>query len=436
MIGGRMDKFIEVKEFDSIIGNPNFRDDGKYRYLENEFFQNLESFIEEFSGGDDISDVLEFMRISYKRDVGRVITIKNYVGLIQMKNGSQIQVLPKINFASSDDVCNKDTKRVFLKMLKSMKDFPSKVFNDANLKIDRMNLYEIFISMYLQEVRRLVKRGIKSDYISETDNSKFFKGKLMTSQHIRNNILHKERFYISYDEFHSNSSENKLIKSTLFKLQKITTSAINSKEIRQLLTFFETVDPSSNYSLDFSKVQINRNTKDYEMLMKWSNVFLFNKSFTTFSGTSTSRALLFPMERVFESYIAQQVKKVLIPEGWQVSTQDKGYYLFTSPIKCFSLRPDIVCRRDNKTIIMDTKWKNIDKSKRKNYGISQSDMYQMYAYSKKYKASDVWLLYPLNDKMREHSDIVFESGDGTNVRIFFIDIENIEISLEQFKNKL
>lgn len=178
MIGGRMDKFIEVKEFDSIIGNPNFRDDGKYRYLENEFFQNLESFIEEFSGGDDISDVLEFMRISYKRDVGRVITIKNYVGLIQMKNGSQIQVLPKINFASSDDVCNKDTKRVFLKMLKSMKDFPSKVFNDANLKIDRMNLYEIFISMYLQEVRRLVKRGIKSDYISETDNSKFSKGNL------------------------------------------------------------------------------------------------------------------------------------------------------------------------------------------------------------------------------------------------------------------
>lgn len=38
--------------------------------------------------------------------------------------------------------------------------------------------------------------------------------------------------------------------------------------------------------------------------------------------------------------------------------------------------------------------------------------------------------------MREHSDILFESGDGTNVRIILIDIENLEISLEGFKNKL
>lgn len=435
MIGETMDKFIEVREFDSITGNPEFKNDEKYRYLKKEIFQTLENFIEEFSE-EDATDVLEFMTISYKRNVGRVITIKNYVGLIQLKNGYQIQVLPKINFSSSKDVCNEDTKRIFLKMLRSMKDFPSKVFNDANLKIDQMNLYEIFINMYLQEVRRLIKHGIKSAYISKEDNNNFLKGKLLTRQHIRKNIIHKERFYVSYDEFHPNRPENKLIKSTLFKLQKLTTSPKNSKEIKQLLTAFETVDLSSNYSLDFSKIQINRNTKDYEVLMKWSRVFLFNKSFTTFSGSSSSRALLFPMERVFESYIAQQIKKVLIPEGWQVFTQAKGHYLFTSPNKCFALKPDIVCRYGDKTIIMDTKWKNIDKSKKNNYGISQSDMYQMYAYSKKYKASDVWLLYPLNDKMREHSDIIFESGDGTNVRIFFIDIENIKISLEELKNKL
>lgn len=436
MIGETMDKFIEVREFDSITANPDFKDDEKYRYLKKEIFHTLENFIEEFAGEEDVTDVLDFMRISYKRNVGRVITIKNYVGLIQLKNGYQIQVLPKINFSSSNDVCNENTKRIFLKMLRSMKDFPSKVFNDANLKIDQMNLYEVFINMYLQEVRRLIKHGIKSAYISKEDNNNFFKGKLLTNQHIRKNIIHKERFYVSYDEFHPNRPENKLIKSTLFKLQKLTTSAKNSKEIRQLLTAFETVDLSSNYSLDFSKIQINRNTQDYEILMKWSKVFLFNKSFTTFSGSSTSRALLFPMERVFESYVAQQIKKVLVPEGWKVFTQDKGHYLFTSPNKCFALKPDIVCRCDDKTIIMDTKWKNIDKSEKKNYGISQSDMYQMYAYSKKYKTPDIWLLYPINDKMRERSDIIFESGDGTNVRIFFIDIENIDSSLEELKSKL
>lgn len=83
------------------------------------------------------------------------------------------------------------------------------------------------------------------------------------------------------------------------------------------------VDASVNYTKDFSQVVINRNTKDYEMLMQWSKVFLMNKSFTTFSGSTTSRALLFPMESIYESYVAQQIKKVMSPEGWEVSCQDR-----------------------------------------------------------------------------------------------------------------
>ena len=431
-----MDKLLEVREFDTITGNAEFKNDEKYKYLETAAFLDLVEFIHEFSENEENADALDFMRIGYKRNVGDVVTIKNYVGLIQMKNGCQVQVLPKISFDTGEDAGNKETKRVFLKMLKSMKDFPSKVFNDANLKVDRMNPYEIFINMYLQEVRQLVKRGIKSAYVGQEDNLRYYKGKLLTSQHIRSNVTHKERFYVAYDEFHPNRPENRLIKATLLKLQKLTSSAENAKEIRQLLTAFEMVDPSANYTKDFSQVTIDRNTKDYEMLMQWSKVFLLNKSFTTFSGKSTSRALLFPMESVYESYVAQQMKKVFGPAGWEVSSQDKGYYLFTEPRKQFALRPDIVCQRDGRTVIMDTKWKSLINSERANYGISQSDMYQMYAYSKKYGTSEIWLLYPLNDEMRGHDDIKFESGDGTTVRLHFVDVAHIEETLIELRNKL
>lgn len=431
-----MDKLLEVREFDTITGNTDFKNDEKYKYLDAAVFDNLVEFIHEFSGDDENADALDFMRISYKRNVGDVITIKNYVGLIQMNNGYQVQVLPKISFDSGEDAGNKETKRIFLKMLKSMKDFPSKVFNNASLKVDRMNIYEIFINMYLQEVRQLVKRGIKSAYVGQEDNLKFYKGKLLTSQHIKTNIAHKERFYVAYDEFYPNRPENKLVKATLLKLQKLTTSAENSKEIRQLLTVFEMVEPSTNYTKDFSQVKIDRNTKDYEMLMQWSKVFLLNKSFTTFSGKNTSRALLFPMESIYESYVAQQMKKVLGPAGWEVSRQDKGYYLFMEPRRQFALRPDIVCKRGDRTVIMDTKWKSLINSERANYGISQNDMYQMYAYSKKYKTSEIWLLYPMNDEMRDRADIEFESGDGTTVRLHFVDLTRMSETLEELKDKL
>ena len=222
----------------------------------------------------------------------------------------------------------------------------------------------------------------------------------------------------------------------MLKLQKLTTSAENSKEIRQLLTAFEMVEPSTNHMKDFSQVKIDRNTKDYEMLLQWSKVFLMNKSFTTFSGKNTSRALLFPMESVYESYVAQQMKNVLRPAGWDVSSQDKGYYLFMEPRRQFALRPDIVCKRGDRTVIMDTKWKSLINSERANYGISHSDMYQMYAYSKKYETSEIWLLYPLNDEMRDHYDIVFESGDGTTVRLYFVDLTRMPETLEELRDKL
>ena len=429
-----MKKLLEVREFEKISCNPDFKTE--YAYLPETVFRDLEEFIHAFTGDEEYADALEFLKIGFRRNVGDIISVNNYVGLIQMQNGYQIQVLPKIDFGDDTDSKNEQTKRVFLRMLRSMRDFPSKVFNEANLKMDRMTLYEIFINMYLQEVRTLVKHGIKSAYVAREDNLNFYKGKLVVNEHIKHNAAHGERFYVHYDEYLVDRAENRLVKATLLKLQSITNSAENQKEIRQLLTSFEMVRPSVNHQKEFSKVVIDRNTKDYDILMRWSRVFLLNKSFTTFSGGTSARALLFPMEKVFESFVAVQLKKALLDLEWEVTSQDRGYYLFDSP-RQFALRPDIVITRDDGSkIILDTKWKSLVDKPRINYGISQADMYQMYAYSKKYDTSEIWLLYPVNPEMRDHQDISFDSNDGVNVRLFFVDVANIEESLSELKTFL
>lgn len=425
------DKLLEVKEFEKISCNPDYKTE--YAYLPEKIFRLLEEFIYAFSGDDDHTDVLEFLNISYRRNIGDIISVNNYVGLIQIQNGYQVQILPKIDLGTKDDFGNRETKRVFLRMLRSMKDFPSKVFNEAHLKMDRMNLYEIFINMYLQEVRVLVKHGLKSAYLQKSDNLKFFKGKLVVNEQIKKNAAHGERFYVQYDEYHVNRSENRLVKATLLKLQGISTSAENQKEIRQLLGHFELVQPSIHYEKDFSKMTLDRNTKDYEILMSWSKVFLMNKSFTTFSGRTNARALLFPMERMFESYVAQQLRKCLQDLDWDISTQDKGYYLFDQP-RQFALRPDIVITKEDGTkVILDTKWKSLIDRPQRNYGISQADMYQMYAYAKKYNTAEIWLLYPVNLEMRDHEEISFSSRDGVRVRLYFVDLAQIEDSLKGLK---
>lgn len=158
-----------------------------------------------------------------------------------------------------------------------------------------------------------------------------------------------------------------------------------------------------------------------------------NRSFTTFSGDDYARALLFPMEKVFEAYVADNMKRVMRGTGWNISTQDKGHYLFTEP-KRFALRPDIVMTHDDyPPIILDTKWKRLTDNARKNYGISQADMYQMYAYGKKYNTSEIWLLYPKNEGLEKLNGFTYDSGDEILVHLFLVDVANIEESLKKLK---
>ena len=56
-------------------------------------------------------------------------------------------------------------------------------------------------------------------------------------------------------------------------------------------------------------------------------------------------------------------------------------------------------------------------------------MYQMYAYSKKYETPEIWLLYLVNEEMRDYQVISFDSDDCVNFRVFFIDVGNIADSL-------
>ncbi len=427
-----MGKLFEVREFDKIIGNPHYREDTRYRYLEEKQFQELINFLHESFGAG--TNGLDFMKIEYRRGVGEVVLVRNYVGLLQLKNGVQIQILPKISFCSGEEGETK-TKRVFLHMLSSVKDFSGKEFLEASLNADHMNLYEIFIYLYLQEVKKLVNQGIASGYMEREDNLHYFRGKLLVSKQLSLNLIHQERFYVAWEELHKNRPENRIVKATLIYLLEKTKNAGNAKEIKRLLSVFMLVEASKCYEKDFSLVVICRNTKNYERLMQWSKIFLMNQTFTAFSGSFSSQTMLFPMESLYESYVAQQIKRVFGRAGWEVSSQDQRYFLFVEPKK-FSLRPDLVLMREGRTVVMDTKWKMLKKNRGQNYGIAQADMYQMYAYSKKYNTPEVWLLYPVNDEMRGHTPIRFESGDGTCLRLFLVDLARMEENMEELRREL
>ena len=112
---------------------------------------------------------------------------------------------------------------------------------------------------------------------------------------------------------------------------------------------------------------------------------------------------MFPMEKVFEDFIAYNMIKY--SGAYSVKPQDKSCFLVIhKDAERFQLKPDVVVRKHQKPVlILDTKWKVIDENRdHDNYGISQADMYQLYAYGKKYQEKfkakpHLILLYPANE---------------------------------------
>ena len=406
---------ISIREFGRIYP------DGKHIFKRD--IEELRAYIDEQNSKDFTgqSDIEEFLK-----PIKNGVQANNYVGVLQTKSGLTIEILPKIA-GRTEEATDTRVRQLFLEMLKAVRSINGKNFRLTNLNTKKNNLLEVFISKFLNESDMIIKRGLKSSYVTVQSNEKFLKGKLLMTQQLRRNIVNQSYFFNEYDEFMTNSAENQLIKTTLEYLLKNSRDNNNLRIIREQLVYFEFVDLTNSPEQTFQKVSIGRNYTYYEQALNWCRIFLSRKSFTSFKGSSLAFAVLFPMEEIFEAYIAYMMKNS-IPDA-NVSAQDKKYSLFdrTNETKAvYRLRPDLVVRfEDNRTIIADTKWKVLDST-----GPSQTDLYQMYAYYTRYRhksenVDKVVLIYPYSSSYSENEfrSTQFSSEElGAKIQVRFVDL--------------
>ncbi|WP_139452762.1 McrC family protein [Campylobacter armoricus] len=376
---------------------------------------------------------------------------KNYVGIIQTKSGV-LEILPKCTDLDSykeDDSSTHDkeklkkyykldntpknydfyeenfkfnSKNLLINMLKTLKNSPFKKSQISSLQISKMPLFEIFIKMFLNEFDSVITKGLKRDYVSIEENRAFLKGKLLFNENIKQNLVHKERFFTQSDEFILDIAPNRLIKSTLNFLKSKTT--MYKFKITKALQMLDEVEFSTNYTKDLD-YKISRHFDYYENILSWCKIFLQNQSFAPYKGQKEAFALLFPMEKIFEDYVAYMFK--LANPSKNIKTQSSGKYLANkNDENCFMLKPDLYIENE---MILDTKWKIPDDNEdEKKHGISQSDLYQMFAYACKFKINDIKLVYPLCER-------TFELRKNTKENFIFNASKHLWFENEKYYSK-
>ncbi len=103
-----------------------------------------------------------------------MLTYQNYVGVICLPDGDQIEIFPKTH--NSEQALKASSRQNLVKMLRATRHLPSITSSTASLDIARMPLLDVFIQLFLNEVGKLVKRGITRQYQTQQENIAYLKG--------------------------------------------------------------------------------------------------------------------------------------------------------------------------------------------------------------------------------------------------------------------
>lgn len=352
------------------------------------------------------------------------IRVRNYVGLLALPDGTMLELLPKMEQQTN-------ARPLLLTMLRYLRHSPFRTIRGAQSRAVKLPLWEVFITAFLDTVEPLAQQGIQRAYVSVESNERFWKGRFQATRQLRENRYHAERLAVVYDELTANVPPNRILKSTLLYLANRTTDRANQRRIQQLRWVLDDVPVSDSVPDDLNAIRrSSRLFARYEAALLWAKTLLLGHGLGVKMGKATSFSLLFPMERVFEDYVAHGIRTYW-PSSDDVRVQESSAHLVDEHVGLpkFKLRPDILIRHHDRTFVLDTKWKHVNGQEpgsqvsTGNYGIEQADMYQLYAYGKKYAASDLFLIYPVSETFVKPLP-VFSYDAHTRLHVVPFDLTN------------
>ena len=182
----------------------------------------------------------------------------------------------------------------------------------------------------------------------------------------------------------------------------------------------------------FNKITLNRKTEGYKNAFEIARLLLLNYHPDLSSGQNNVLALMFDMNKLWEKFIYVSLRKKL-GAGMTITAQTTKSFWKPSDGTASTIRPDIVINKDieNKTVVLDTKWKNIGTANPK-----PDDLRQLYVYHEYYKAKKVALVYPGSEKTKKGNYFKIDSRGTGDKECSIIKISTKKISEGQEKNQI
>ena len=347
------------------------------------------------SGGSEGTDIL--------CDHHRHLTARQAVGVVAAR-GCSLEILPKLDPAAVDEAA--DTVRARLvHMLDVALGLGLSAGEAAAMARRAESLLDIFIAFFAERLLAEVRRGLPRQYRACEDDLRALRGRLDLVRQFTVHAVRPDRLACRFDELDSDTPLMRVMKACVLLCVRHARAAATQRRLAELRFLLADVAEVPPKLLRWGDVRIDRTSRRWKVLLDLARLLLGRRWQQTHveGGAPDGISLLFPMNDLFERYVAVQLRRALAPRGLDVIAQGGfenclGEWRAGEPCRpsLFRTKPDILVRRGGRTLaLVDTKWKRLaaDPLVGKS-GVSQEDVYQLMAYARVYRCDRLMLLYP------------------------------------------
>jgi 5-methylcytosine-specific restriction enzyme subunit McrC len=312
---------------------------------------------------------------------------KQYVGIVSFE-GHQFEVLPKM--LSPGGTNREQIYRNLLAMLSVSQALKITLTETQNLQFTR-GFLEIYIKLFAEITEREITLRPHRRYITKAENLNYVKGRFVFQEHLKRNLIHRERSFCEFDDFSEDNELNRFIKyvtTLLLKCTRVETSFNKLKIIEMCLS------DVSYHIFDAhraEKISLDRFNSNYLTCLNLGKLIIQNSSPQPLVGNRSNPGILFDMNKLFEEFIFKiladysQMYKFTISaqtsEKLAKSFKDAKDQASVSN-KAFNVKSDIVITLPDETvIIIDTKYKILEAVDKPSLGIENGDIYQILSYA-------------------------------------------------------
>lgn len=298
------------------------------------------------------------------------------------------------------------------------------------------NVAELCAAILSKGVSLQLKRGLRREYIENTEPLSSLRGRIKISESIETRSMLKRQLVCSYDDFSENSYMNRIIKTTLELLLHADIAKARKKDLRKLVVYFGNVDLLDVHTINW-KIQYNRNNQTYRMLIAICYLVVKGLLQTNTDGTTQLMDFLDEqrMCRLYEKFILEYYRKEF-PQLSASAPQipwalDDGIGEML-PV----MQTDIMLTRGSDVLIIDAKYySHTTQSQYDVRTLHSGNLYQIFTYVKNKEAalSDTphvvsgMLLYARTDEASQPNNTYKMSGNNISVRTLDLNCEFSEI---------